>query len=283
MDRVVYEVDPFNRLIVKGAGRPSRVKRFRQVVYGRFVSDRKNNLSYEVNKSAGIDIPQKIGFSGRYSLDKDHNLVFTLDKWNNQCEGNRLTLKTKIIDAKSNEITFLINSRIDENKSLVYIMRLYGAWQADRHNRLSFGVERDRRGLDRLVLFGAWEIDRNNEISYRYGEDSQVIGFKGHWDITDRYRISYLFDKKLKSGFNFKASIGKLRPEGLSFDIGIGVSKTKKVYRRVIFSGKWKIGKDKEIILETSDIEKGGLTLRFTKEMFDKKGLAYIESIVRPK
>ncbi len=82
MDRVFYEVDPFNRLIVgKPPGRASRVKRFRQVVSGRFGTDENNALYYEVNKSSGLDIPQKIRFSGRYSLDKGHNLVMTLNKW----------------------------------------------------------------------------------------------------------------------------------------------------------------------------------------------------------
>ncbi|MDP2912185.1 MAG: hypothetical protein Q8N76_07640, partial [Candidatus Omnitrophota bacterium] len=79
MEKVWYEVDSFNRLIVSGpAGRRSRVKKFRQVAYGRFKTGSSNTLFYEVNKSSGADIPQKIKFSGKYSLDKNHNLIFTL-------------------------------------------------------------------------------------------------------------------------------------------------------------------------------------------------------------
>lgn len=288
MEKVWYEIDPFNRLIVSGpAGRRSRVKKFRQVAYGRFKTGSSNALFYEVNKSSGADIPQKIKFSGKYSLDKNHNLIFTLNKWNNQCEGNRLTLKTKIIDAKSNEVAFLVNTRPDENRGLTYTMKLYGSWQADKHNRLTFGVEREREGIDNLTLFGAWEINKNNEIIYKYGKDNQDIVFKGYWDIKDKCRVSYVLDKGINSGFDFKSSLGTLAQKGREkyavFDIGIGIFKAKKLRRRLIFSGRWKIKKGKELILETSDIEEGGIKLKLTKEMFDKDGLAYIEAIIKDK
>jgi len=287
--RVYYEVDPFNRLIAGRApgSRVSRVKKFRQVLYGRFGTDGNNKLFYEVNKSQGIDVPQKIKFSGKYSLDKDHNFIITLDKWNNQCEGNRVALKAKIIDAKSNEIALLVNSKLRENKSLTYIMKLYGSWQADKHNRLTFGVEKDTGDIDNLTLFGAWEINKNNEIVYRRNKDSQVITFKGYWNIAGKRRISYMLDKKLNSGFIFKSSIGTLAPKGkeafITFDVGIGVSNVKKLRRKIILSGRWKINKSEELVLETSNIEEGGVTLKFTKEIFDKQGIAYIESVIRDK
>ncbi len=287
MDKVFYEVDPFNRLIVWPANRRSRVKKFRQIAHGRFIADSGNNLFYEVNKSQGLDIPQKIGFTGKYSLDKNHNLVFTLNKWNNQCEGNRLTLKAKIIDAKSNEIAFLVNSKAGGSKSLSYIMKLYGSWQADKYNKLTFGIERDRSDADSLVLSGAWEINKNNEIVYRYERESQAVTFRGSWDISERHRIKYELDKNSNSGFNFRSSLGTLVSKGkeksLAFDIGIGISKAKKLKRRIILSGRWKITRDKELILETSDIEEGGIRLKLTKEMFDRQGIVYIESIIRDK
>lgn len=287
MDKVFYEIDPFNRLVVWPANRRSRVKKFRQVVHGRFIADSGNNLLYEVNKSQGLDMPQKIGFSGKYSLDKKHNLVFTLNKWNNQCEGDRLILRAKLIDAKSNEVAFLINSKAGKGKSLSYLMKLYGSWQADKNNRLTFGIEKDRGNSDSLVLSGAWEINNDNEIVYKYEKERRIITFRGFWDISGRHRISYILDKKINSGFNFKSSLGTLVLKGkekyLAFDIGIGISKAKKLKRRVILSGKWKIARDKELIMETSDIEEGGVRLKLTKEMFDRQAIAYIESIVKEK
>jgi hypothetical protein len=286
-EKVFYEIDPFNRLIIGSlaSGRKSRVKKFRRVINGRFRTDENNELSYEVNKSSGADIPQKIKFSGRYSLDKDRNFVITLNKWSNQCEGNRLSLKTRIIDVENNEIALLVNSKSDGNKSLTYTMKLYGSWQADKQNRLTFGVERDQGIADGLILSGAWEINKNNEIIYRRGRDENDLLFRGHWDIADKCRLSYILDKKTGSGFNFQSSLGTLAPKGretyAAFDIGINISNAKKLVRKIIFSGKLKMARGKELILGTHDAEEGGVYLKFTKEMFDKNGLAYIESIFK--
>lgn len=285
--RVLYEIDPFNRLIVRRTGKGSSVRKFRQVVSGCFKRDKKNNLFYEVNKSSGMNIPQKIKFSGNYSLDKDHNLVFTLNKWNNQCEGNRLTFKTQIIDVQSNEITFLLNSKVSENKGLAYLLKLYGSWQADKNNRLTFGVEKDRDRVDRLILFGAWEVDKNNQITYKCGNNSSVLKFKGHWDIKDKYRLSYILDKEIDSGFDFSVSFGKVAPEGkdnyVIFDIAIARAENKRLHRKVVFSGIWRISKDKELLLEISPDKEKSLALKFTKDLFGQKGLAYIESAVKAK
>jgi len=274
-----YEVDPFNRLVF--------VKKFRQVVSGRFIAGPRNSLAYEFNKSQGVETPQKIEFSGDYSLDKDHNLVFTLNKWNNQCEGNRLTLKTRLMDAGSNDISFLINSRLDENKTMVYVLKLSGSWKADEHNRLTFGVQRDSKKPDTLVLTGAWELNDNNELTYRHSPDAQALTFKGRWDIKKKGRLSYILDKKLGAGLNFKASLGTLAPKGkdqyVTFDIGIGVSRSKKTHRKVVFAGTWKIGKGKKVFFETSPAGEKGAKLKFFKDLFDKKGLAYLEASLKDK
>ena len=286
--RVLYEIDPFNRLIVGQGGKKTRVKRFREVVSGAFKIDEKNNLFYEINKSQGIDTPQKIKFSGNYSIDKNHNLIFTLNKWNNQCEGNRLILKARIIDAKSDEITFLMNSRVSPTKGLTYIVRLYGSWQVDNNNRLTFGVQRDKDEVDKLTLFSSWDINKNNEVTYSCGEGSGVIGLRGQWALKDKYRLSYTLDKRINSGFDFTTSFGQVVPKGkgayVIFDIGITISKEKTIHRKITFSGKWKMGKGSEIILETSPLgNEKAASLKFTKEIFGQDGLAYIESSLRDK
>jgi len=77
--------------------------------------------------------------------------------------------------------------------------------------------------------------------------------------------------------------VSKGKEKSLAFDIGIGISKAKKLKRRITLSCRWKIAGDKELILETLDIEEGGVRLKLTKEMFDRQGIAYIESIVKEK
>ena len=285
--RIFYEVDPHNRLILKRSGKRSEIKRFRQVASGRFKTDKKNRLSYEVLKSPVSSIPQKIKFSGRYSLDEKHNLVYILDKWNNQYAGSRLRLKTGIIDARSNEIIFLLNSKASKNKSSIYTMRLHGAWQADKNNRLTFGVKEGDKTSGTLTFFNAWKVNKNREIEYIFGPGGNSIGLKGSWLINKRGRLSYVLDKGIGSGFSFRTSLGHVIPKRektyLVFDIIIDISKRKTIKRKIIFSGKWRLTKDKKILLELSPDRKKIITLKLTKDILDKKGFAYIESFLKDK
>jgi hypothetical protein len=280
-ERVLYEVDPHNRLVIKKSGRASNLKRFRKVVEGRFKTDTENKLYYEVSKPSQSDVPQKIKFSGEYSLDKSHNLIYRLDKWGDQYAGNRLRLKGGIIDAKSNEIVFLISS-----KEASYTMSLRGAWHADKNNRLSFGVEKEGDKPDELAFFNAWKIGRNNEIIYRYGRDSS-IALNGTWDIKDKATLSYVLDKDMRSGFDFRVSAGQMVPRKeksyLKFDVSIDISKRKRINRKIIFCGTCRLSEDKEILLEYSPDKEKELSLKLTKDIFDKRGIAYIESFIGEK
>ena len=271
--RVYYEVDPHNRLVVKSLPKKSNVKKFRKVVEGRFKTDEKNRLYYEVFKSSKSNIPQKIKFSGKYSLDMRHNLNYTLDKWGNQYAGNRLRLKTVIMDANSNRIVFIVNS-----KKSIYTMKLQGAWHADKNNRLAFGI--DKQG-DELTLSNAWKVNKHNEIIYRYGKDPREISLKGSWDIKNKHRLSYLIDKRRDSGLDFRASFGQIVPKKkrtyLKFDVIIDVSKRKKIKRKITFCGTCRLTKNRKILLELSPGKEKKLSLKLTKRT------AYIESFIKGK
>jgi len=281
--KVSYEVDPHNRLIIKRSGARSNLKRFRKVVYGRFRTDNKNRLYYEVFKSSGTTVPQKIEFSGRYSLDKTHNLIYKLNKWGNQCEGNRLRLRTKIIDTSGNEIVFLSSSRLSEGKGYIGTMKLHGLWQVDRTNRLKFGVKREDKKSDILTLFNAWKIN-NNEIVYSYSRNEKALRFKGSWVIRKRYRLGYILEGTIDSGFNFRSSLGQIVPKGkkiyLRFDVAIDISKRKRVKRKIIFRCRFKARGIKEAVLEVSPCKRG-VSLRLKKEILNKRGISYIESFFR--
>lgn len=284
MPKVLYDVDPYNRLILRKTGERAKTRRFRKVVYGRFKTDSKNRLYYEIYKSYGTNIPQKIKFAGKYLLDKKHNLMFTLNRWSSRHKRNKLRLRTKIIDANGSEIVFLLNSRPHKNLRSSYIMKLHGSWQADKNNRLTFGVKREKGRVDNLTLFKAWKIGQNNEIVYSYGQDPKIITLKGSWHIKDRYRLGYILDKGINSGFDFKTSLGRLVPNGrnpyIQFDVVIYISRRKITKRKVIFICRRKLGKSKKIVLEVSS-RKRDATLRLTRKILDQKGLAYIESSLK--
>jgi len=44
--KVRYEIDPYNRLIVRSTGKETKLPRFRQVLTGRFKTDKNNSLTY---------------------------------------------------------------------------------------------------------------------------------------------------------------------------------------------------------------------------------------------
>ncbi len=282
--KVSYDVDPHNRLIIKKPAGKSKVKQYRKIVNGRFKTDRKNKLYYQVYKGSDSDVPQKIGFSGDYSLDKKHNLIFTLNRWNGQDKGSRLRLRTKILHADGHDLVFLVRSKRSGNSKTFYAMRLQGAWQADKNNRLKFSVERTRRKKDALLLSGGWSLNKNNEIIYNHGLGSQDIILKGNWEIRDRYKLGYVLDKKIKSGFNFKASLGKVISKGkkprIEFGVTIGASKKKRLKRKIIFTCKAISKKRKIIMLEVLPRERGA-RLKLSKKILDRNGLLYLEGLLK--
>jgi len=307
-EKISYEVDPHNRLIAKKTGKASNITRFRHILDGRFEITENNSLTYHIKKSAGIDTPQQARLSGNYSLDSDHNLVFTLNKWNNQVEGNRLIIKTELLDAKDNELSFSAGTKDRKGKRKVYILSLFGAWQANENNRLSFEVKKEDNKTDKLTLEAAWEINKQNQIIYNSGENT--LTFKGNWDITDKDRIEYVLNKEIGSYFDFKVSAERPQANSLKYQIGIG-SKARE--RQLVIFGRWKIderlgllfeveyekgdrkaitfggvcnfgtGKTLEIKLKNAKQRDLGINLKLSKSILSGYGEAFIEALASRK
>lgn len=312
--KIRYEVDPHNRLVVSVPPRQSGVPRFRKVLDGEFVTGPRNSLTYHIKKSAGYPIPQQVKFSGDWSLDEGHNLVFVLDKWSNQCEGNRLAIKGEIASVGGDELVFSVATRDSSANRRFYLLRLAGAWQADARNRLSFRVERERASPDILTLSGSWEVDRNNQITYSYtrrcGRRRQRTGkgiiFKGYWDVSRRNRISYVLNSALHSGFDFQARF--LRSQGKSLLYGLCVSGVPSK-KTVSLQGEWRFDANRGLVLEmgygggrvqetvfsgtcrpgegrsvetrlkSASGEDLGVTLRFSRKFLAGQGEAFAETL----
>ena len=251
-EKIRYEVDPHNRLIYEKTGEESEVPGFRTVLDGSFEIDENNYVTYHVKKSQRSDIPQQVKLRGGWSLDKEHNLVLTLDKWGNQIAGNKLTVESELIDAKDNRLSFAVTSKDSEGNDHIYIVKLGGRWQADEYNRLSFNIEKEKGITDRITLQGAWEVNQQNELIYTYeksarGKETKTITLKGYCDITERYRIKYVLNKEIESEFDFKVSVGKPVGRGLEYEIGVGASPSKKT---ITLFGNWKVNKKMGLLFE---------------------------------
>jgi hypothetical protein len=261
MEKIKYEIDPHNRLVAGKTGAGSRLRRFRKVLDGRFRVDKNNNLSYHVKAPmpGGAGIPHQVKLRGRWSLAGNHTLKLTLDKWGRQTFGDMLTLWGDIKDVDKNSLLFAVTTKTGKGSRSAYALKLRGLWVADRNNRLTFRVRRERGRYDILTLDGIWGINRAHQIIYRYKSSRLIrkskrvhtLTFKGHWDIPDKSRISYIMDKKSGSVFSFRAALGAFKANYIKYEIGIGLSRKPEPLKRVFtLFGAWRIRKNAGLLFE---------------------------------
>jgi len=254
-EKIRYEIDPHNRLVYEKTGKKSGVAGFRTVLDGNFKIDENNYVAYHVKNPQGSDIPQQIKLKGAWSLNSEHNLVLTLDKWGNQIAGNKLIFESEITDAKDNMLFFSLSSKDSEGDDRVNIVKLSGRWQADEDNRLSFDIKKEKARTDRLTFNGAWEVNKQNGIIYVYeksdrGKKEKIIQniiLKGYWDIPGKHRIKYILNRKIKSEFDFIVSVGKPVGRGLQYEVGIGAASRKK---KITLFGNWKVSSKMGLLFE---------------------------------
>ena len=169
MSTIRYELDPHNRLVLDESGGKSELRRFRRVIDGRFRVDRSNELSYHIKSPvADKSIPHQLKLRGKWSLTDNHNLRLTLDKQGRETFGDKITLQGEILDVKRNSLLFAITTKTKENTRSTYALNLSGSWKADKNNRLSFHIKKEKGIHDILTFNGAWEVNKNHRIIYRY-------------------------------------------------------------------------------------------------------------------
>ena len=265
MEKVRYEIDPHNRLVINRHG----LKRIRRVLDGRFKAGRDNSLVYHVKSSLDrdADAPHQVKLRGSWSLSKYRTLVFTLDKWRRQTFGDRLALQADLLSAGKNSVTFAVTTKRPEGGETTYLLALGGSWQADEDNRLAFRIKRELGRSDMLMLEGAWEIGKDYEIIYRYEraslkrreKESHELVFKGQWDINRKGRIAYVLDADTDSAFDFRAGFGVFRDDYIKYEIGIGISgRARPVRRSITLFGSWRMVKNIGLSFE---IERSGRRL----------------------
>ena len=261
MNKIRYEIDPYNRLVILGSGKNSDLPEFRQVIDGRFKLDEDNNLSYRVKAPLPEDgkIPHQILLKGEWSLTPDHELRLTLDGQGRQTFGDQITLQGEILDINKGSLLFAVTTTTKDDTQSTYVLNLDGMWKADENNRLSFHIRREYGRYDILTFNGVWEINKNHQIIYQYEKarlirkksQTHTLIFKGYWDIKGAARISYFLGKSTDSSFDFNASVGVFKEDYIKYEIGIGLSgRTDPVRRTVTLCGKWSLKKDVGLIFE---------------------------------
>lgn len=273
MQKVRYEIDPYNRLVIGSSGRKSDLPKFRNVLDGKFKIDRFNNLSYHIKSphhslrsgagqapsSPDENIPNQIRLRGEWSLTDNHELRLTLEKQARETFGDSITLQGEILDVDKSSLLFAVTTMTKENTRSTYVLNIEGSWRADDNNRLSFHIRKEKGLYDILTFNGAWEINKNHQLIYQYEKarllrkkrEVHTLIFKGYWDIKERTRISYLLSKDTGSGFDLKATAGIFGEDYIKYEIGIGLAgRTKPVTRTITLSGRWNLKKDTGLIFE---------------------------------
>lgn len=261
MNKIRYEIDPYNKFIVTGSDKKSGLPEFRKVADGSFKLDENNELSYHLKApyAQDEDMPRQIKIKGSWSLTKDHNLRVTLDASARETFGDQITLEGEILDVNKNSLLFAVTTTTKDGVQSNYVLNLYGRWRADADNRISFHVRRESGRFDILFFSGAWELGDNYQIVYQYEKaslvrkkrESRVLAFKGFWDIKDAFRISYLLAGDSDFSLDFKASASVFKDDYIKYELGMGLSVDQTPAKRTItLFGRWNVKKDSCLTFE---------------------------------
>jgi hypothetical protein len=261
MNKLRFETDPHNRLVVKKTGRRSTLTGFRQVLDGVFKVGAGNTLSYHVKMPLDEKalFGRQIKLRGKWEFNANHDLLFTLDSWQRQVLGDELTLRCQLIDAQANSLMASVTTRSYNGNTSIYMLNLEGSWQADKQNRLTFRVNSKAASPNVLTFDGVWEVGKNYELLYRYQKESltaservtQTLFFKGHWDIRDKARLSYVLSGSTNSLFEFKSGLGFFNDKYIKYEVGIGFGRPLVTVKRVItLYGSWKITPSSGLVFE---------------------------------
>ncbi|NQT23343.1 MAG: hypothetical protein HQ579_07925 [Candidatus Omnitrophica bacterium] len=258
MPKVRYEIDPYNRLVINETGRKTLLPRYRKIVDGHFKIDKNNALSYLVKTpvSKDLNMPHHVKLKGEWSLTKNYDLRLSLDKWERETLGDKLTLQGNIVETGKNSLLFAVTTKSKQGTQSTYILKLRGSWLADKYNRLTFSVQKEKGRHDILTFDGAWKLNKNHQIIYTYQKAELVrkskkihtLTFKGYWDIKDRARISYVIDINSDSVFNFTTGLGIFKDNYIKYEVGIGLFS--RLSQGVILYGKWRIKRNIGLIFD---------------------------------
>lgn len=257
----IYEIDPYNRLVVNDTGRKSLLPKFRTVLDGQFKISPNNDLYYHVKapSSNTQDTPNQIKLKGEWSLTKDHDLRFTFDKSSRAPASSELTIQGQILDVKDNSLLFAVTTLSNTRTRTTYVLTLQGSWRADKNNRLTFQLRREHGKYDILTFSCAWEIGSNNQLIYKYekaellrkNRTTHTLIFKGRWDIKENLRISYLLGVDSESAITFNASASVFEKNYIKYQVSIGLSKNRRpTESSITLSGVWKLYRDTGLLFE---------------------------------
>ncbi|MFA7114491.1 MAG: hypothetical protein WC214_03405 [Candidatus Omnitrophota bacterium] len=253
-----YKVTKTNKLKVKTSDG--------DILYPSGVFSVDNNfLIYEVTESVTWrrkhGISKKIVFKGSWSIDKNNNLKFSLNRAEGEGGVEKISFDTSLIETKSDYLIFSIKSCGKPGNYKWTMCRLKGKWQADKYNRIQFLVQKTKEP-DVLTFKGVWTV-KNNTFTYIYKRSDLAtktkkiseLRFEGYWHINEANRLVYYFDIKSNPSFVFKVHLQTPNIIGkdgvIKYRVGIGL-KGSNTFRAktIVLYGVWKFSRKGGISFE---------------------------------
>jgi hypothetical protein len=247
-------IDKDNQLNIKREGE----KNYRKIP-GIFKIDDNNHLIYQIRGNFSrwykeYGLKNKIVFTGRWTLDSEHQLVLRLHK-SKRFSSKYLRLSGKIFKVDAENLFFKINSRIQDNLLRVSMLKLRGIWKNDIFNRLIFEVKR-KTNPEILIFRNAWQINPNHHIEYVYENkkttEKNTIIFKGFWEMSAQNKLIYYLEGS-STCFNFKAGVESLslypRKGTIKYRLTIGLKKHRET-KILIFQGETTISRTHKLSLQ---------------------------------
>ncbi len=214
----------------------------------------------------GTELPERIALDGKWKLNEFHDLEFGVSASSVWFPGMTISFKTGIISAKSDKIVFSARMTDYGGGVMATALAFSGRWQADKNNRLTFGVTRSGGKTDRLVFEGSWQAGKNNELFYEYStrelktkeKKDFSFGLKGAWDLGPR-KITYKVEGSNDSVLSFAAALEtpsiRAKDGEIRYVVGVKYTcggKKQEVMRSVAIHGSWKFGKDLKLGFEVA-------------------------------
>lgn len=192
------------------------------------------------------EIPHRLEVSGRWRLDRNHNLILGVDESQNQIFGKTISLTTKIESTSKDSLSFTLLKRITPTLKNVHKITLKGLWRADSKNRLIFEIER-AGGYDELTFGNTWQLTRNNQIVYIFKRTflkKRIINsfiLKGEWSF-DRGALIYRVENSDSSRLLFEVGLKKKSLTATRETLGV-ILGTEFNYRKMLsLYGGWRRG-----------------------------------------
>ena len=163
--------------------------------------------------------------NGQFSLDKDNNLIYLLDKgqspsgtvpvgaWRREYD---LPKKIKFKGVWRLSPDYNLELYLDETKQQIRgkCLTLRGKILYAEAEALAFQIKsRDERGVNRvsfLKLSGIWQADKFNRIIFQIKKKAKpdTLVFKGAWRVNKNQQITYEYEKtKLKTKRKIKNAL----------------------------------------------------------------------------